>query len=191
MKQAFARAFDIEIDHYVLIGFTGVIKLVQGGRRRRRHARRAVLRPVLLGQRPHARLGPAGGQEPSERGGRADLRAQPQGRQRLPARQAAAAAGDGGRGQGPQARPRRPAEAAQHRRETVRTDLPLDRAADLFALYSTVDLDKAERAVFGPRRFAVRAGGTDYTLVLDLCRKWITNHFPPERPFGAWTASTS
>ena len=29
MKQAFARAFDIEIDHYVLIGFTGVMKLVQ------------------------------------------------------------------------------------------------------------------------------------------------------------------
>jgi hypothetical protein len=76
-------------------------------------------------------------------------------------------------------------------KETVRTDLPLDRAVDLFALYSTVDLAKVERAVFGPRKFAVRAGGTDYKLVLDLCKKWIANHFPPERPFGAWTADAS
>ena len=69
--------------------------------------------------------------------------------------------------------------------DTVRTDLPLDRAADLFALYSTVDLDTAKRAVFGPKKFAVRAGGTDYTLVLDLCRAWIAKNFPAERPFGS------
>ena len=29
MKQAFSRAFGIEIDHYALIGFTGVIKLIR------------------------------------------------------------------------------------------------------------------------------------------------------------------
>ena len=72
-------------------------------------------------------------------------------------------------------------------KETVRTDLPIDRAADLFALYSTVDLAKVDRAVFGPKKFAVRNGGTDYKLVLDLCKQWIAHHFPPARPLGAWT----
>jgi hypothetical protein len=72
-------------------------------------------------------------------------------------------------------------------KETVRTDLPIDRAADLFALYSTVDLAKVDRAVFGPKKFAVRNGGTDYKLVLNLCKQWIAHHFPPARPLGAWT----
>ena len=92
-------------------------------RRCRRHPRGALLRPVLLGQQPPPRLGPAGGQEPPGRRRRPDLRPQPQGRQRLPACQAPAAAGDGGRGQGPEARARRPAASCSTspRRRSGRT----------------------------------------------------------------------
>ena len=79
MKQAVARAFDIEVDNYVLIGFTGVIKLVKAVGGVDVTLAEPYYDPYLLGQRPHARLGPAGRQEPSERGRGADLRAQPQG----------------------------------------------------------------------------------------------------------------
>jgi hypothetical protein len=43
--------------------------------------------------------------------------------------------------------------------------------------------------VFGPLRYAVRAGGTDYRLVLKQCTAWIAANFPPARPFGTWPAS--
>jgi len=74
-------------------------------------------------------------------------------------------------------------------RDTVRTDLPVERASDLFKLFSTVDLAAARRTVFGPKKYAVRAGGTDYRLVLGACTKWIAANFPPARPYGSWPAS--
>ncbi len=73
------------------------------------------------------------------------------------------------------------AELIQIARETVRTDLPLNRAADLFRLFSTVDLSKVDRVVFGPRTYAVGTGGTSFALKLDVCRAWIAKHFPPVR----------
>jgi LCP family protein required for cell wall assembly len=189
MKQAVARAFDIEIDHYVLIGFQGVIKLVRnvGGV------------DVTLAE-PY--YDPYYWVNNRTRGW-----GLPAGKSHLDADEALIFArsrkGDSDFSRAKRQQQLVMAAVAKVRkrgiddlqkllniaRETVRTDLPLDRATDLFALYSTVDLAKVERAVFGPRKFAVRSGGTDYKLVLDLCRKWITNHFPPERPFGAWTAS--
>ena len=83
MKQAVARAFDIEIDHYVLIGFTGVIKLVEavGG------VDVTLAEPYYdpyYWVNGHTRGWglPAGKSHLECRRG-ADLRAQPQGRQRL------------------------------------------------------------------------------------------------------------
>jgi LCP family protein required for cell wall assembly len=74
--------------------------------------------------------------------------------------------------------------------DTVRTDLPLDRAAALFDVLATVDLKGADKTVFGPTTFAT---GTDtgFTLRLDVCRKWIADHFPPARPFGTWPPAPS
>jgi LCP family protein required for cell wall assembly len=75
--------------------------------------------------------------------------------------------------------------------DMVRTDLPLDRAGDLFKLLSTVDLKTADKTVFGPTTFAQGAEGTGFTLRLDVCRNWIKHHFPPERPFGTWPPAPS
>jgi LCP family protein required for cell wall assembly len=191
MKQAVARAFDIEVDSYVLIGFTGVIKLVKavGG------VDVTLAEPYydpfywvnartrgwgLPAGKSHLKAEDALIFARSRKGDSDFSRAKRQ-------QQLVMAAVTKVRKRGLDDLPK----LIKIARDTVRTDLPLDRAADLFALYSTVDLDKAERAVFGPRRFAVRAGGTDYTLVLDLCRKWVANHFPAERPFGTWIAPAS
>jgi hypothetical protein len=71
-------------------------------------------------------------------------------------------------------------------RKTVRTDLPLKRAAEVYDLLATFDLDDVDRTVFGPRTFADAAGGSNYRLKLDACREWIAEHFPPSRPFAPW-----
>jgi LCP family protein required for cell wall assembly len=75
--------------------------------------------------------------------------------------------------------------------DTVRTDLPLDRAADLFAVLATVDVQGADRTVFGPTTFAEGAEGTGFTLKIDVCRTWIKTHFPAARPFGTWPPTPS
>jgi LCP family protein required for cell wall assembly len=66
-------------------------------------------------------------------------------------------------------------------RDTVRTDLPLDRAGDIYNLFSKVDLGKTKRVVFGPRSYASGVGATDFALRLDVCRAWIARNFPPVR----------
>jgi LCP family protein required for cell wall assembly len=191
MKQAVGRAFDIEIDNYALIGFTGVIKLVRavGGvdvtlaepyYDRYYWVNRHTRGWGLPAGKSHLDAGDALIFARSRKGDSDFSRAK---RQQQLVMAAVTKVRTRGLGDLP--------KLLNIARQTVRTDLPLDRAADLFALYSTVDLSKAKRAVFGPRKFAVRAGGTDYTLVLDLCRAWIAKSFPAERPLGTWSAPTS
>ena len=191
MKQAFARAFEIEIDHYVLIGFTGVIKLIRNVGGVDVTLKEPYYDPYYWVNNHHRGWGlPAGKSHldaddalifARSRKGDSDFQRAKRQQQLVMAAVAKVR--------------KRGIDDLQKllniAKETVRTDLPLARATDLFALYSTVDLANVDRAVFGPKKFAVRAGGTDYRLVLDLCRKWITNHFPPERPFGSWTADES
>jgi LCP family protein required for cell wall assembly len=76
-------------------------------------------------------------------------------------------------------------------RDTVRTDLPLTRAGDLFDLIATVDLKRADKVVFGPRTYADGIGGSSFVLRLADCRRWIEKHFPPERPFASWPPAPS
>jgi len=73
-------------------------------------------------------------------------------------------------------------------RDTVRTNLPLDRAADLFAVVATTNIATVDRVVFGPRSFASGVGGTSFALRLTACRAWIRSHFPAVRPMGQWPA---
>jgi len=75
--------------------------------------------------------------------------------------------------------------------QTVRTDLPVNRAVDLFALFGKIDLKDSKRAVFGPRTFAQSIGGSAFALKLDSCRTWITANFPAERPFGTWSGTAT
>ena len=189
MKQAFARAFDIEIDNYVLIGFTGVIKLVRNVGGVDVTLAEPYYDPYYWVNNHHRGWGlPAGKSHldaedalifARSRKGDSDFQRAKRQQQLV----MAAVAKVRKRGIDDLGK------LLNIAKETVRTDLPLARAADLFALYSTVDMAKVDRAVFGPKKFAVRAGGTDYRLVLDLCKQWIAHHFPPERPLGTWTAS--
>ena len=70
---------------------------------------------------------------------------------------------------------------------TVRTDLPLSNASMLYQLISTADLTNAKRTVFGPQSFATGQGGTSFSLKIPACKAWIAANFPPIRPNGTWT----
>ena len=70
---------------------------------------------------------------------------------------------------------------------TVRTDLPLTNAAQLFQLFATADLAHANRTVFGPTTYASGQGGTSFSPKLSACKAWIAANFPPIRPNGTWT----
>ncbi len=75
--------------------------------------------------------------------------------------------------------------------QTVRTDLPLDRARDLFHIVATTDISKVDRTVFGPTVFATGAAGTSFELKIDVCRAWIKDHFPAIRPMGQWPPASA
>jgi hypothetical protein len=75
-------------------------------------------------------------------------------------------------------------------KETVRTDLPLDRATDLFHLFATTDLSKVDRVVFGPTTYATGTGGGSFKLDIQADRHWIKINFPPSRPMGQWPAAS-
>ena len=189
MKQAVARAFGIEVDRYVLIGFTGVTKLVRAVGGVDVTLAQSYYDPLYWVTNKHRGWGlPAGKSHLNAddalifaRSRKGDSDFQRAKRQQ----QLVMAAVDKVRTRGVAAIPGLLAIA----RDTVRTDLPVERASDLFKLFSTVDLAAARRTVFGPKKYAVRAGGTDYRLVLGACTKWIAANFPPARPYGSWPAS--
>ncbi len=186
MKQAMSRAFKIEIDNYVLIGFSGVQKLV-----------RAVGGVDVTLDKPYydayywvngqtqgwglpkgkSHLGPRDALifARSRKGDNDFGRAR---RQQL----LVMAAVDKVRRRGVDDLPALLKVAA----ETVRTDLPVERVADLFALFENVDLGDSKGVVFGPRTYASSIGGSAFALRLDACRAWIKRNFPAERPFGGW-----
>jgi LCP family protein required for cell wall assembly len=189
MKQAMARAFNLEIDRYVLIGFHGVTKLVGAVGGVDVTLTEPYYDPYYWVTNKRRGWGlPAGTSHLNaadalifarSRKGDSDFsRAR---RQQLLVLAAVTKVRKRGIGDLP--------ALLAIARDTVRTDLPLDRAADLFELFSTVNLANARKAVFGPKMFAVRAGGTDYSLNLDVCRKWVVTNFPAARPFGTWPAS--
>jgi polyisoprenyl-teichoic acid--peptidoglycan teichoic acid transferase len=189
MKQAFARAFGIEIDRYVLIGFNGVIKLVRAVGGVDVTLSQAYYDPYYWVTNRHRGWGlPAGKSHLNaddalifarSRKGDSDFsRAK---RQQMLVMAAVAKVRSRGLADLP--------KLIDIAKDTVRTDLPLARAADLYALFSTVDLTTAKHAVFGPKTYAAKASGTDYLLRLDACKKWIAANFPPARPFGSWPAS--
>lgn len=189
MKQAVGRAFGIEIDRFVLIGFSGVTRLVAAVGGVDVTLAEPYYDPYYWVTNKKRGWGlPAGTSHLNaenalifarSRKGDSDFsRAK---RQQLLVMAAVAKVRKRGVGDLP--------KLIAIARDTVRTDLPLDRATDLFDLFSTVDLGAANHVVFGPKKYAVRAGGADYRLVMDVCKKWIAANFPVARPFGTWPAS--
>ena len=187
--KAFGRAFDIEIDNYVFIGFFGVDELISAVGGVDVHLKKAYYDPYywVNGHRRGWGL-PAGKSHLNaenalifarSRKGDSDFgRVR---RQQLLVQAAFAKVRKRGLDDLP--------KLIRAARDSVRTDLPLDRATDLFKLYKGVDLAKSKRAVFGPKTYAVRAHGYTYHLVLAKCRAWIEKNFPKERPFGTWPAT--
>ena len=186
MKRAMSRAFGIEIDNYVLIGFSGVQKLVRAVGGVDVNLDKAYYDPHywVNGRtqgwglpKGKSHLGPADALifARSRKGDNDFGRAR---RQQI----LVMAAVDKVRKRGVDDLPALLKVAGQ----TVRTDLPVERAADLFALFATIDLDGAKRVVFGPRTYASSIGGSAFALKLDTCRDWIERNFPAERPFGGW-----
>jgi len=189
MKAAMTRAFGIEVDRYVFIGFAGVRQLVDAVGGVDVTLEKAYYDPEYWVTSKHRGWGlPAGKSHldganalifaRSRKGDNDFERAR---RQQLLVMAAVAKVRAGGVGDLP--------KLLGIAGRTVRTDLPLDRASDLYTLFSTVDLSKVDRVVFGPRSYATDAGGTSFALKLDVCRAWIAKHFPPARPLGSWPAT--
>jgi LCP family protein required for cell wall assembly len=189
MSQAVARAFAIEIDGYAFIGFAGVKELVAAVGGVDVTLDRAYYDPDYWVTSSHRGWGlPAGRSHlgptdalifaRSRKGDNDFGRAR---RQQL----LVLAALDKVRHRGVARLPQLLNVAS----DTVRTNLPLDRAADLFDVVSTTDISKVDRVVFGPRSFASDVGGTSFQLDLKACRKWIATNFPPVRPMGQWPAT--
>ena len=186
MKAAVARAFELEVDAYVFIGFAGVRQLVAAVGGVDVTLEKPYFDPYYwVNNRTQGWGLPAGTSHldaddalifaRSRKGDNDFGRAR---RQQL----LVMAALDKVRTVGPARLPKLLAIAAR----TVRTDLPLDRAADLFELFSAVELEHAERTVFGPRHFATGSAAGSFTLKLGVCVDWIEAHFPPVRPMGGW-----
>ncbi len=186
MMKAFGRAFDIEIDNYVFIGFYGVQELISAVGGVDVRLKKSYYDPYYWVTARKRGWGlPAGKSHLNaqnalifarSRKGDSDFgRAR---RQQL----LVMAAFDKVRKRGLDDLPK----LVKAARDSVRTDLPLDRLKDLFDLYREVDLDKAKKVVFGPKSCAVRARGYDYHLVFAKCKTWIAKNFPKERPFGTW-----
>lgn len=180
MKRAVAEAFGIEVDWYALIGFPGVRQLVDAIGGVDVTLERAYYDPYYWVTSKKQGWGlPAGTSHldgtnalifaRSRKGDNDFERAR---RQQL----LVMATVEKVRSLGPRVLPKLLAIAAK----TVRTDLPLGEAARLFDVVAAADLDDVERVVFGPRTYAEGRGGSSFALKLDVCRRWIAEHFPPE-----------
>jgi polyisoprenyl-teichoic acid--peptidoglycan teichoic acid transferase len=191
MSQAVAAAFDIEIDGFVFIGFRGVRELVGAVGGVDVTLDKAYYDPEYWVSAKKQGWGlPAGtshlGPEDalifsrSRKGDNDFARAR---RQQL----LVMAALKKTRSLGPTALPRLLSIASK----TVATDLPLDRAADLYRIVASTDLGTVPRTVFGPTKYASSIGGSSFALNMAACRKWIEANFPPERPFAAWPNTAS
>jgi polyisoprenyl-teichoic acid--peptidoglycan teichoic acid transferase len=186
MKRVFEEAFDIEVDGLVLIGFNGVQRLVS-----------AVGGVTVTLKKPYydshywvnghtQGWGLSAGTHKLNaqnalifaRSRKGDSDYGRAGRQQ----QLVMAALRKVRDKGPEVLPTLLEIAAK----TVRTDLPRDKAAEIYDIVSRADLGKAKRVVFTPISFGVILGPSRYELDLKKTGKWIDNNFPPVTMGATW-----
>ncbi len=186
IKRAFARAFSIEVDHYALIGFNGVRKLVDAVGGVDVTLDRPYRDPYYwVSPRKRGFSLPAGtshldGDEAlvfarSRKGDNDFGRAR---RQQI----LVAAALDKVRDRGLANLPRLLRVADEY----VRTDLPLERLPDLVSIVDRAKTGRARQTVFGPSRYATPRSDGSFVLKLDVCRDWIEDNFPEERQDSTW-----
>ena len=187
MESAISKAFGIEVDGSVFIGFTGVKQLVDAVGGIDVTLAHAYYDPVYWVTSRHQGWGlPAGTSHINgatalimARSRHGDNDFERTRRQQIIVMSALSKV----RTLGPGAVPKLLKIAAS----TVRTDLPLTSATQLFELFKTADLGHANRTVFGPTTYATGQGGTSFSLKLAACKAWIAANFPPVRPNGTWT----
>jgi LCP family protein required for cell wall assembly len=76
-------------------------------------------------------------------------------------------------------------------KQTIRTDLPRDKAAAIFDIVSRANLDKARRVVFAPTTYTNTLGQWRYELDLKAAKKWVQKYFPPVTTGGTWPPSAT
>lgn len=185
MRQAVARAYDLEVDSYVFIGFEGFKRMI-----------RAVGGVTITLAKPY--YDPYYWVNPRRQGW-----GLPAGKSHLDANEALIFArsrkgdNDFGRArrqqqlimavlakvrQQPEKLPRLLAIAS----DTVRTDMPLAHASRMFEIVARADIGKAARVVFGPTTYADGRGAGAFAPNLPKQRNWIRRNFPAAVPFGSW-----
>ncbi len=186
MERAISKAFGIEVDGFVFIGFEGVRRLVDAVGGVTVTLDKAYFDPEYWVNAHTQGWGlPAGSSRlngktalifaRSRKGDNDFGRAR---RQQMLVMAALAKVRD----KGPVVLPQLLRIAA----DTVRTDLPSKNVKDIFDVVSRSNLDTARRAVFGPRSYTVELGGSAFALDLSICRSWIAKNFPPARPGARW-----
>ena len=61
----------------------------------------------------------------------------------------------------------------------IQTDLPLDAAPVIYRLVADAKIAGATRVVFGPRKWASSVGGSSFELKVADVRGWVTTYMPP------------
>lgn len=186
MERAVERAFDIELDGFVFIGFEGVRRMVDAVGGVEITLEKAYYDPYYWVTAKTQGWGlPAGTSKldgktalifsRSRKGDNDFGRARRQ-------QQLVMAALEKVRDQGPDILPR----LLRIARDTVRTDLPSDQAAEIYDIVSRAKLGAAKRVVFGPRTYTVELGGSSFALDLKVCKAWIAKNFPPVQEGATW-----
>jgi LCP family protein required for cell wall assembly len=186
MKAAIARAYDLEVDNYVFIGFEGFTRLIAAIGGVDVTLKKAYFDPYYwVNSRTQGWGLPAGKSHLSAkqalifaRSRKGDNDFERARRQQLLIMATLAKV----RKQGIDKLPHLLSIAA----DTVRTDLPLERAADVYGVIAATDISRIDRVVFGPRTYADGAGGSSFTPDLKTQRAWIRGHFPAPKPFASW-----
>jgi LCP family protein required for cell wall assembly len=186
MKAAIARAYDLEVDSYVFIGFEGFTRLVAAIGGVDVTLKKAYYDPhYWVNSRTQGWGLPAGKSHLSAREALIFARSRKGDNdfERARRQQLLIMAALGKvRKQGLDKLPHLLSIAS----DTVRTDLPLDRAADIYGVIAATDISKVDRVVFGPRTYADGRGGSSFAPDLKTQRAWIRSHFPQPRPFASW-----
>jgi polyisoprenyl-teichoic acid--peptidoglycan teichoic acid transferase len=71
-------------------------------------------------------------------------------------------------------------------KDTIRTDLPRSKAAEIFEIVSRANLAKARRVVFSPTKYTTTLGQWRYELDLRAARSWVQKYFPPVTMGATW-----
>ena len=191
MKRAVEEAFDIELDGLVLIGFNGVQRLVDavGGvtvtLKKSYYDSHYWVNGHTQGWGLSAGTHKLNAQNALifARSRKGDSDYGRAGRQQ----QLVMAALEKVRDKGPDVLPKLLGIIAK----TVRTDLPRDKAAEIYDIVSRANIAKVKRAVFTPVSFGRILGPSRYELDLKKTGKWITKNFPPITMGATWPPTAS